>query len=298
MKCLFALLLATLMILSLTGCGQNPHEDIDFDDMVFIDHDEVYDSITPLLLTALKNGDAKAILEMFHSDAIEQIPDIESKIAEVISAYGGTFDEYGDFSYQFPEEYAAYIEYIEVCSSCTIPIRSGEEYYWISISAYYLDEENKKDPRITNLMIQCGKEARSKKTFMDFADYSIEILTGEASEEQLKVIGGSVYKVSEQEPLSDVQIVKDYLENSLDFNEFANRYGWGILPREELIETNIGSFILDNKTFAYEIATDDGSELYVFFHTGNMREITIVELYDDLSHTEDLYRESRTVVVD
>lgn len=286
MKRLSAFLLAVLLVLSLSGCvyyksdvenlGTLPDGVIVQDYSVF---EEMYESITPSLLDALKSGDADAVLEMFAPSVREKLPRLKGDIEGMISTYGGTFDEHGENSLSSSPVLIGNIEtdpesgetvavsldqslnYISYIHSCTVQIRCGEEHYWLRINASYLDEENKKDAKISKISLygiaEYYKENSPNSTVISALSDGVFVLANEEPEEPLMVICGTPIKHMPLSTISSVRDVNNYLATTNGtFDAFENKFGEGV----SLLGENA---ISSSTPYAYEVPTEDGNNLYL-----------------------------------
>lgn len=130
MRRLFAIVIVTALIFSLTGCGSAERL---FEDSIFKEKINAF-------FDALENDDADKIKSLFSKTAINENPDIDEKIAELIAIYpdGQTKVIDQPYSSLYEDNYGK--SKSEVAN--IIPIVIAEEYYWVHMSLVYEDDFN------------------------------------------------------------------------------------------------------------------------------------------------------------
>lgn len=272
MKCfkkVISFFLLAFLLFSIVSCG-----------LLYIPNDEekAFEELLPKLFEALENKDEAAIYGLFSPAAREQSNNLQEQISALITAYSGPIDEFdlenvpihGSGHIGDPGNWAS--------ADATIPVRSGENYYFFIIYLVF-EHYDEKQIGITQLEFYTADEMCA---FRESDDQWIErkglYLHSEKNLGcEIRTINGDPTRYTSINHTINVEKVQEFLKSSSSFSEFVERFG----------EANAKSPVVDY--YYYELPKENGEPRYlrVSEHDDVILSITIV---DDFKFVEMLWK--------
>ena len=212
---IFVLLIA--FVFSLVSCG-----------LIYMPNNEekALGQLLPKLFTALDSGNEEAVYNLFSPSVREQSDNLKDQISLLANLYSGPTDEYdyeniGIHSKEHigkPGNWAS--------ANATIPVRSGDKYYWFYIDLMY-ENFDESQVGITQLEFYTADErcafimSENKKTERSGLYLHAEKALGG----EVRTIDGRPYRYTDVTRNIYIAEVKEFLKTSHSFSEFEKRFG-------------------------------------------------------------------------
>ena len=258
-KRIIAFILLGTLIFSVISCG-----------LVYIPNDEkkAFGELLPKFFQALDNGDENAIFELFSPEVREQSEHLQQQITALIAVYNGPTDEFDLESVSMTTEGHIGEPGGWESATCTIPARSGEDYYFFRIRLMF-EHYDEKQIGITQLdFFTADEKCAFGEDGGKFSDQKGLYLHAEKDLEcETRTINGYPVRYTATNHTVSIESAKEFMKGSTSFSEFVERFG----------EANARSPFVDY--YYYELPREDGDPryLHISHHNDEMRFITIVD---------------------
>jgi len=216
---IFSIVLCVFTLLSVSGCGLFSS---DMDKL-----DEACEKTVNSLFAALNSDDADAVYELFAHAVQESDAELKDNITKLLAAYKGPSDEI-DWKDSFGGGWNRDDGEKIFTARGWFPVRAGDTYYWFSLGFTYKNTVDKSQIGINSLILYTEDERyitlRDEEGIpVDFA--GIKVYAERKADCDVKCVNGSAYGfVNDTSPL-DLGDVKDFLNNSNEFEAFKDRFG-------------------------------------------------------------------------
>lgn len=261
-------LLAALLLLT-ASCGS-----------AYISNDEekAFEELLPKLFGALDSSDEAAIYELFSPTVRAQSHNLQEQISELIAVYGGPTDEFeldsvaiqGTGHIGEPGNWEG--------ADATIPVRSGENYYFFDIDLMY-EHYDEKQVGIVQLDFYTADEmlARREENGTWIEQEGLHIHAEKHLACEIRTISRYPVRYTPSNSTINVEQVKKFLKTSCSFTEFVEKFG----------EPNAKSSVVDYYYYELPRENEDPRYLQIFQHEGEVLSVTIV---DDFKFIETVWK--------
>lgn len=252
----------------MTSCG-----------LVYIpnDKEKAFEELLPKLFEALDNENETALYELFSADTREQCDNLQEQISALFAFYGGPTDDYNISD--VPMQVSTHFEKpgTQKIADATIPVRSGEQYYFFHICLTY-KHYDEKQVGITQLEFYTADEMcalrESSESMMERK--GLYIHAEKDLECEIRTICLSPLRYTSREHIN-LDEVKEFTKGSCSFTEFVEKFG----------EANAKESTVSY--YYYELPKENGAPRYLMVSEweGELRSISIV---DDFKFVESIWK--------